>query len=172
VNNQNIQRAIFAGNLEAVGSALPIAIGAYYALRRPIYAIMGDHGFGFNMQELQFIKNENIPIIVVINNNRSMGALRTEQKSKFDGKVYHTTRKSGYKSINFEKIAAAFEFNYTRIDEATDLSMQIIERGCPQILEVVIPEELAPKHKLPFGAKMQDFAPHIDRKLYDELDRL
>jgi acetolactate synthase-1/2/3 large subunit len=172
VANRNADRALFSGNLEAVGSSLPTAIGVFYALRRPVYALMGDHGFGFNMQELQFIKNENLPIIIIINNNSSMGALRTEQKSKFDGKVYHTTRKSGYKPMDFSKIAGAFEFAYTKIDAASDLSKLDINANCPQIIEVVIAEDQTPKRRLPFGNNMRDFTPPIDRKLYEEMDRL
>ena len=59
-----------------MGYALPAAIGGYYATKKPVYCIVGDGGLQMNIQELQFIVREKIPIKILVINNNALGMIR------------------------------------------------------------------------------------------------
>lgn len=66
-----------------MGYSLPAAIGAYYADRQKIVSFNGDGGFQMNMQELQFIVREKLPITIIIVNNHALGMIRHFRKCIF-----------------------------------------------------------------------------------------
>jgi len=69
-----------SGGMGAMGYSLPAAIGAAFTLgNMPVVAISGDGGFQINIQELQTIRRNNIPIKMVILNNHSLGMIRQFQ---------------------------------------------------------------------------------------------
>ena len=77
------QRAIFSLGLASMGYSLPAAIGAYYARGTQVISLSGDGGIQMNLQELQFIARENIPVKVVVFNNNSLGMVREFQERNF-----------------------------------------------------------------------------------------
>ena len=77
----------------SMGYALPAAIGAYLSGREgPIYCIDGDGGFQMNIQELQTIVHYNIPIKIIILNNRSYGIIKQFQDTFFGGRYIATDK--------------------------------------------------------------------------------
>ena len=56
------QQVLFSGGHGAMGYSLPAAIGAYYASGEKVICITGDGGLQMNIQELQFIARERLPI--------------------------------------------------------------------------------------------------------------
>ena len=55
-----------------MGYALPAAIGAYYATGKPVACICGYGAFQMNIQELQWVKRENIPVKMIVMNNEAL----------------------------------------------------------------------------------------------------
>ncbi len=84
-------RLIMSKSFAALGSAISKAIGVYYATSKPVIAFVGDHAMIYSFQELLFIKNNNLPIIVFIINNYSSGMIKSKQKLQNRKKYIHST---------------------------------------------------------------------------------
>ena len=110
-------RYLNSAGLGSMGYALPAAIGAYYAdSDKRIICIAGDGGIMMNLQELELIQREHIPISIIVVNNKGLGMIESYQKLAFDGRVYGS--KWGYEVADFSKIADAFGITY--IKDGTD----------------------------------------------------
>lgn len=136
------QRLYQSAGLVSMGYSLPAAIGLYYATKKPVACFNGDGSLMMNIQELQFINRERLPITIIVMNNHCLGDIMEFQKKIFDGNFYNTTEQTGYKAADFELIAKAFHMNYTRITNISNLmNVQFISE-MPQLIEVIIPENL------------------------------
>ncbi len=166
------QRVFFSGGHGAMGYSLPAAIGAYYAVRKPIICFCGDGGIQMNIQELQFVAREKLPIITVILNNNALGMIRHFQEMYFDGIYCQTTKQYGYTTPSFEKLAAAYGIPYIKITDRQDLDKFCYQEQEPQIIEILLDEPTYVFPKLEFGKPNQDQEPLLDRTLYDELMNL
>ena len=91
-----------------MGYALPAAIGAHYATRKPVACICGDGAFQMNIQELQWVKRENIPVKIVVMNNEALGMIRHLQRDYFDCVYADTSDGSGFSSCDFSDVAKAY----------------------------------------------------------------
>lgn len=112
---------INSGGHGAMGFALPAAIGAYYAFNKAkIICISGDGGFQMNLQELQTIKRDKLPIKIVIINNKSLGMIEAYQQKTFSGRLYASVE--GYDAPDFKKIAESFDIKYLKIEKPSDYS--------------------------------------------------
>lgn len=70
--NEN-QLFLTSGGMGAMGYSLPAAIGASITMNNaPIVALAGDGGFQINIQELQTIRRNNLPIKILILNNHCL----------------------------------------------------------------------------------------------------
>lgn len=133
------QGAYQSSGLASMGYALPAAIGTYYANNKNTICIDGDGGIMMNLQELQVINREHLPITVIVFNNSCLGDIMEFQKKVFPGAYFMTTEDSGYLAANYEKIAEAFSMKYYRIDKLDQISEFEFDFSCPQFIEVVIP---------------------------------
>jgi len=67
-----------SGGLGTMGFSLPTAMGACLS-GRETWTFSGDGGFQMNLQELATIKQENLPLKIVILNNQFLGMVRQWQ---------------------------------------------------------------------------------------------
>lgn len=103
------QQLLFSGGHGAMGFSLPAAIGACHASgRKPVYCITGDGGLQMNIQELQTIKREQLPIKILLFNNHSLGMIRHFQEMYFFSNFAQTTAANGYTTPDFCKVAEAY----------------------------------------------------------------
>ena len=124
-----------SSGLGCMGYALPAAIGAYYANpQKQIVLIAGDGGFMMNLQELQLIKREKIPIIIIVVNDKSLGMIENYQKLVFDARLYGS--RWGYEAANFCKIAEAFELDYWNLCGGKGSS--ILENSNQLLIEIEV----------------------------------
>lgn len=166
------QKVLFSGGHGSMGYSLPAAIGAYFGSRKPVISFQGDGGFQMNMQELQFLVREKIPVTVILVNNYSLGMIRHFQEMYFDNNNFQTVENGGYSVPNFEKIANAYEIPYFTVKEDLDLnSLQLVLNG-PQFIEIQIDKPTYVFPKLEFGKSNQDQEPSINRELFDYLMEL
>lgn len=163
------QRVFFSGGHGAMGYSLPAAIGAYYATREPVICFSGDGGIQMNIQELQFISREQIPVIIVILNNNALGMIRHFQEMYFDSVYCQTTENGGYTAPNFERIAKAYDIAYNRIQSLQDVENYSYEVNGPQIVEMILEGPTYVFPKLEFGKPNQDQEPLLERGVYNEL---
>lgn len=114
------QLFLSSSGMGAMGYSLPAAIGSCFAFGiKPIVSISGDGGFQINIQELQTIVRNNLPIKIVIMNNHSLGMIRQFQDSYFNSCYQSTVW--GYNSPDFSKIAEAYGIESFSIDKNEDI---------------------------------------------------
>ena len=135
------QRLYQSAGLVSMGYSLPAAIGLYYACKRPVVCFDGDGGIMMNLQELQMVEREQLPITIIVFNNNCLGDIMEFQKKIFNGNYYITTEETGYKSSDFEGLAKAFHIEYEKI-ETSNFSNNDLLTSKPKLIEVVIPSNV------------------------------
>lgn len=166
------QKALFSGGHGAMGYSLPAAIGAYYASRKPVFCFSGDGGIQMNIQELQFITREKLPIKIIILNNNALGMIRHFQEMYFESNYTQTIKDRGYSAPNFEKIAYAYELPYYKIQDNQPLDSNIFIKNEPAIIEVILEDQTYVFPKLSMNRPCQDQDPLIDRDLYEQIMKI
>jgi len=133
------QQILQSAGLASMGYALPAAIGAYYGSKKPVVCLDGDGGIMMNLQELQVLTRERLPITVVVFNNRCLGDIMEFQKKIFGGNYIATTESSGYQAADFEGIARAFHLPYQKVRTLSELSGIDFTAQAPRMIEVTVP---------------------------------
>lgn len=123
------QRVIANYACGSMGYDLPAAIGTAAAAGRTVVCATGDGSVMMNLQELQTIKQYNLPVNVVIFSNDGYGAIRQTCKNFFNGEYIGCTPDSGVSFPDFREVAKTFGFDYilcrtNRDVKATILQMQ------------------------------------------------
>lgn len=166
------QKVLFSGGFGAMGHALPAAIGAYYGSgEKKVVAIAGDGGLQMNIQELQYIAREQIPVKVIVFNNHALGMIRHFQEVWFEGIYFQTKPEGGFSSPSFQQIAAAYGIDSIEIHSVEEISKceTLMHSDKPALIEIQIMENTYEYPKLKFGSPNQDQEPLMDRKLFNEL---
>lgn len=166
------QNILFSGGLGAMGYSLPAAIGAYYGSRKPVIAFTGDGGLQMNIQELQFIVREQLPIAIIVLNNHALGMIRHFQEMYFEGNYTQTVDGHGYGTPDFGRIAQAYGIEYRLIDILKTTELEEFNVTKPVLLEVVFNENTYVFPKLEFGKPNQDQEPLLDRDIFERLMRI
>jgi acetolactate synthase-1/2/3 large subunit len=158
------QQQIFmtSGGMGAMGFALPAAVGACFSLgKKPVVVIAGDGAFQLNIQELQTIVRNQLPIKIVILNNQSLGMIRQFQDSYFEGR-YQSTH-WGYTAPDFAKIAQAYGIPAKTIVQENEIQFGadwLWENGNqPALLQVMINPLMKAYPKIAFGRPITEMEP-------------
>ena len=169
-NKQN-QKLLFSGGHGAMGYALPAAIGAYYATGKPVACICGDGAFQMNIQELQWVKRENIPVKMIVMNNEALGMIRHLQRDYFDCVFADTSDGSGFSSCAFADVAKAYGIPSKRIqrEEVEDASGEFLEQNGPGLLEIMLENGTYAYPKTCLGEPIHNQQPYIPKPIFDEL---
>lgn len=158
---------LYSKSYGTLGVALGRAIGVYYATKENIICVMGDQGFQYNIQELQYIVGWNLPIKIVVLNNKISGMILDHEKKIFGNDLFHVNEGNGYSTPNYQKIVLGYGMEYTTdIMTATDSSKKQI------FYEISISQEIGLTPNLPKGNACQNMEPLIDRDKYNYLDQL
>ncbi len=171
------QRSVTSGGQAEMGYSLPGSIGAYYATHGPVIAVNGDGSVMMNLQELQTLVDNNIPVKLCVMNNNGYSSIRHLQQNAFRGRLIGTDSSCGIGFPDFEKIANAFGISYVRLTEPENLSKQIEEmlsiKG-PVLCEVICEKEqefltvgtaFNSKKRL-VNRPLEDMTPFLDRELF------
>jgi acetolactate synthase-1/2/3 large subunit len=141
----NPRTFLSSGGLGTMGFGLPAAMGAQFA--KPdenVLAICGDGGFQMVSQELATIKENDLPVVVCILNNRYLGMVAQLQKL-FNDHVYQTKLTP---TPDFVKLADAYGLKGQRVEKPGELKESIQEAFKAReatVIDVVIDEkELLP----------------------------
>lgn len=165
---QKRQKFLTSGGMGAMGFALPAAIGASFASnKKPVIAVIGDGSFQINIQELQTIVRNQLPVKIVIINNKSLGMIRQFQDSYFDSKYQSTVW--GYDTPNFEKVAKAYGIDAFTISKENQIKSGLEKLWqnpeIPYLLQVMIDINANAYPKIAFGkpiTEMEPFAQPLD----------
>lgn len=166
------QKIFMSSGHGSMGYSLPAAIGVYYASNLPVISINGDGGIQMNIQELQCINKNKLPITVVVMNNNSLGMIRQFQEANFNENYINTTEKSGYSHPNYKKIAEAYNIRYYSIKSIEDIKNINIDINFPNFIEIFLSNNTLLEPKFSRTQIFHDYEPKIDRNLFNELDCL
>ena len=111
----------------SMGYALPAAIGICVAANmHDIVCIEGDGSIMMNLQELQTIVTNKLPVKIFVINNNGYHQIRQTQDNVFhDGYVGMGPESGDLGFPNFQKLADAFEIPYISIKNNQELASQI-----------------------------------------------
>ncbi len=156
------QTFITSGGMGAMGFALPASIGICLANKnKPVVCIAGDGGFQLNIQELQTIVRNNLPVKIVILNNRCLGMIRQFQDSYFNGRYQSTFW--GYNAPNFEAIAKAYTINSCTVNDETEIESGLqqlwSEPNTPFLLQVMVDPHTNVYPKIAYGHPITEMEP-------------
>ena len=145
-----------------MGFALPAAIGACLGAQgRPVVVIAGDGGFQLNLQELQTVVRNRLPLKIVVLNNGCHGMVRQFQESYFHGR-YQSTR-AGYSAPDFAAVATAYGLRAGRLTgpaECADALARLWREPLePCLLDVAIDPDANAYPKLAFGRPLSEMEP-------------
>lgn len=157
------QAFITSGGMGAMGFALPAAIGYCLASgKKPVVVIAGDGAFQLNIQELQTIIRNQLPIKIVIINNQALGMIRQFQDSYFEGR--HQSTYWGYSAPNFTAIAEAYGIaakTITTTEEITSATAWLhTDIHQPALLQVMVSPLTNVYPKIAFGKPITEMEPH------------
>jgi acetolactate synthase-1/2/3 large subunit len=159
-----------SAGMGAMGFALPASIGASLAFnKKPVAVIIGDGCMQLNIQELQTIVRNILPIKIVVMNNQNLGMIRQFQDSYFESRYQSTYW--GYTAPDFEKVAIAYGISSKTIckpeevADAVDWLWNIENTNQPVLLQVMIDPHTNTYPKIAFGkpiTEMEPFAKPIE----------
>lgn len=149
-------RIHISGGYGTMGCGLPFSIGSCIAQgKMPVFCISGDGGFQMNIQELETVHRENLPIKMFILNNKVLGKISETQHFNHGDRFAATTSTGGYTVPDFTKIALAYGIRAVSLDTYEDLDKYSgwISDNSPCLFDIPLPEEsyLTPKIKFETG---------------------
>jgi acetolactate synthase-1/2/3 large subunit len=168
--------------LGEMGFGLPGTIGAYFAdPSRQLVCLNTDGAIMFNLQELQLISQEKIPMKLFIFNNDGYSMIKISQENLFDGRYQGSTPSSGVSFPSFEKVANLFGLNYTKVSKNSDFESGIksaLKSQDPELIEIIMDpdQKYLPRlgtSKLPEGTlvspPIEDLEPKIEIEVLERL---
>tara|TARA_R110002167_G_scaffold10118_6_gene46640 strand:- start:708 stop:2504 length:1797 start_codon:yes stop_codon:yes gene_type:complete len=171
------QRYITSGAQADMGFTLPASIGVSVARGgKPVIGIVGDGSFQLNMQEIQTMVHNKLPVKMFVWNNNGYLSIRTTQRKFFDDGFIGTDVNSGISFPDLSKISYAYGIKYVKVSEIDNLEDKINEtmsHDGPVICEVMCKEwdEVLPtigSKKLPdgkmFSRPLEDMYPFLTRE--------
>lgn len=147
-----------SGSFGTMGFSMPTSIGVHYANPDArVIAIDGDGSLRMNLGELHTIASLNLPVKILMLNNRSDGMVQNLQDAAYKGVRTGTQRP---KDVRFADIAGSFGFGYAkRISERSDLKSSMeafLNAEGPCFLEVCTDREEVLYPKVPAGGAYKD----------------
>lgn len=165
------QRMLNSGGMGSMGFALPAAIGAVKANPKANgIVIAGDGGIQINIQELDLIATQQLPIKIVVLNNGCLGMVRQFQDIYFEGRRQSTVL--GYSCPNLIKIAEAYgidSYEITLLESAGKTIEQAFSDNRPAFINVKLELATVVNPKLVVNRPIEDMYPHLDREELGEL---
>ena len=159
----NKQRFITCGGMGAMGFGLPASIGACFALpNQPVVMIAGDGSFQLNIQELETVTRNNLPLKMLVLNNKCHGMVRQFQESYFSGRYQSTMW--GYSAPDFSKVAKAYGIDSATVSDANEVTAELqalwAKPDQPYLLQVMIDPRANAYPKIAFGHPLTEMEPH------------
>ena len=148
---------ITSGGLGTMGYGFPAAIGAQIACPdRTVIDIAGDGSFQMNVQELATAVQYDLPVIVAILNNHSLGMVRQWQQFFYEGRYADTSLEVSPDYVKLAEAYGAVGLRATKPDEVRPALEEAIRLRRPVVLDFVVKmtENVFPM--IPTGGSIKD----------------
>lgn len=171
------QRCIHPASQGAMGYALPAAIGSYCSGQKQTVVVVGDGSIMMNLQELQTISHNKLPIKILVINNNCYAVIRKRQKDLFRTRTIGTDSDNGVSCPDFEKVADCFGIRYEKILSTLELDKklsEVLNMDEAVICEVMAKEDqgyIHSSYRKGQGGRfvqppIEDQSPFLDRELF------
>jgi acetolactate synthase-1/2/3 large subunit len=162
------QRLFSAFGNSPMGYAFPAALGASLAQnKKRVICIDGDGSIQINIQELQTMVSNNIPIKLFIINNNGYGIIKQFQELYLNKRYEASVESKGVTNPNFKKIAISYGINYSEIKNNKQINKilnNVLNSKKPEFVNVIINPNQKIIPKLQFGKPIEDLSPLLSRK--------
>lgn len=145
-----------SGGLGTMGFGLGAAIGGTMATGRKTVLFTGDGSFGMNLNELATAVVQELPITIVLLNNRRLGMIRQWQSMFFEERFMATVPD---RKTDFVKLAEAFGARGYRAETTVEFEKAFKEAyslGSPSLIECIIPSEENVLPMVPPNGSLED----------------
>lgn len=154
---------ISSGGLGTMGFGLGAAIGAAKGSGRKTILFTGDGSFGMNLGELATLKAENVPVVIVVFNNRVLGMVRQWQ-TLFYQQHYSNTNLYDRES-DFAKIAEAFGipgYHIDSLEEMPEVIAKVMAKEGPVLVDVRIDPDEVVLPMIPPGGSTEQIITNLE----------
>ncbi|MFD2629887.1 acetolactate synthase large subunit [Oceanobacillus kapialis] len=116
---------VTSGGLGTMGFGFPAAIGAQLGAKDElVVAVVGDGGFQMTLQELSVLKEQQLPVKVIIVNNQALGMVRQWQESFYEERYSESLF---VENPDFVKLAESYGIRGVRIEKEADAPAMLEE---------------------------------------------
>jgi len=149
--NKPGQRFFLTSGLGSMGYGLPAAIGGCIANNRQItFCIESDGSLMLNIQELSTVSSQELPLKIIVLNNRGYASIRNTQNNYFDGRLIASNDETGVHIPDLKVLAASFGikgYTVTSLDRFIEVFNTEINSIEPVLIDVHLTESeiLQPK---------------------------
>jgi len=140
---KNFTKVFMSGGFGSMGYSLPAAIGACFHDRKPTYTFNGDGGIQMNIQELQTIVHNQLPVKIIVINNHALANVAIFQNRWLGSKYVGTLESEGdYLASNICKIAEAYGIRSVHLNDLSEVKQchGVLTDDKPVVIEFTIPE--------------------------------
>ena len=166
-SNKN-QKIFTALNHSPMGYSVAVAIGpALITKKNNVIAIIGDGSMQMNIQEIENIKNFNLPIKIFLINNFGYGMVKQTIDTWLKGNYVGCDKDSGLSLPNFSDVFESYGIKTLKINnhnEMHDGIQKCLDFNGPIMCEVMVEanQHIIPKTKA--GSPLYDMIPKIDEE--------
>jgi acetolactate synthase-1/2/3 large subunit len=119
-------RFLTSGGMGTMGYSIPAAMGAKRGnMDKQVIAVCGDGSFQMSMMELATIMQHHIPVKIIVMKNNYLGMVREFQHYTYKDRYSVVDIKDG--TPNLEKLAAAYDIPFIRVENMSHASDKIKE---------------------------------------------
>lgn len=160
-----------AFNHSPMGYSLPASIGAQLAAPdRQVLCIIGDGGLQMNIQELETIVYNKLPVKIFLINNGGYGIIKQTQDTWMNSRYVAADPASGLGIPDCQKIAKAYGIKTAEIADQKELNKAIrnvLEYNGPILCDIKVRHNQQILPKLVFGRPIEDMAPLLPREEFE-----
>ncbi|MCX5785047.1 MAG: thiamine pyrophosphate-binding protein [Elusimicrobia bacterium] len=156
-----------AFNHSPMGYALPASIGAQFAAPdKQVVCITGDGGLNMNIQELETVLFNKLPIKIFVINNGEYGIMKQTQATWLESRFVASDSSSlGFPDL--VKIAQAYGYETVEIKDHRKMAgkiRRVLASKKPVFCSIKLKNNEPLLPKLVFGKPLEDLAPLLDRE--------
>lgn len=166
-------RILISGGYGTMGCGLPYAIGSSISIaNRTVFCIVGDGGLQMNIQELETVRRENLPIKIFVLNNRVLGKISETQHFEHNDRFANTTAAGGYTVPDFCKVSEAYGIKAVKLASYDELDQYAawIADDEPCLFDIPLPENSLLTPKIQFDTQI--IRPELDESVVKRVEQI
>ncbi len=131
--------------VSSLGHAIPAAIGAAFKQNNPLFAVLGDGGFHMCAMEIMTAVNYQLPLNIILFNNRTMGLIRKNQHQQYAQRFIDCD----FINPDYAELASSFGIKHYRIDGESDCDTLFKDTDfnhAINLIEILIEQDAYPNY--------------------------